>query len=230
MLFLFIALGLIALISFPQLWIRYVMKKHQVTREDIKGTGEQFAQHLLKRLALNDVKLECCEPGSGDHYDPRDKTVRLSPIHFNERNLAAIVIAAHEIGHAMQDAEDHPLMRRRETLAKAVAVIETIAPIALTLSPILFAISKSPVLSIAMFALGALSISMNCLFHLITLPVELDASFNKAMPLLIDGQYLSEPDLIEARTLLRAAAFTYIAQSLVNLLNIGYWLTRLKRF
>ena len=230
MIFIVLILLLIGVIFFPQWWVKHTLKQHAGIRDDIRGTGEEFALHLLKKLDLTDIKVEEAEQALGDHYSSDEKVVRLSPNNFNQHSLTAMVIAAHEVGHAIQDAENHAWMARRHTLAKLSNAIEVIAPIALTVSPILLALTKSPMLSMATVGIGALSVGVSTLFHLATLPVEFDASFSKALPILEEGKYLNEEDMRNARTILKAAALTYVAQSLMNVLNMGYWLRRLRRF
>lgn len=219
---------LIALVTLPSWWVKHTFKKYSKARNDIPGTGAQFAEHLIKKLSLNISVEEVPTKQLADHYDPKAKAVRLSQNNFNERSLAAIVIAAHEVGHAIQDAENNLWMRRRELLIHATRAIEIIAPIALTISPVLLAITKSPALSLFTLVIGTLSIGITSLVHLVTLPVELDASFNKAMPILEQGKYLNKKDITAAQQILKAAALTYVAQSLLNLINVGYWLKRLR--
>ncbi|HEY9032845.1 MAG TPA: zinc metallopeptidase [Pseudomonadales bacterium] len=229
MIYLLLALLLIGLLVMPRLAIIHTLKKHNIARADIPGSGGQFAGHLLKRLALaDDVSVEAVD--GGDHYDPQAKTVRLGRDHFDRHSLAALVVAAHEVGHALQHAENNRWLALRQQLLNAAQLIEKIAPLTLTIAPLLLAVTRSPLLSFVVLAIGFLSIAMTTLLHLLTLPVELDASFNKALPLLVDGNYLPQPDdYPKARTLLRAAALTYVAQSLFNLLNIAYWLRLLRR-
>ena len=229
MLYILLAIIIIALLVLPQWAIIHTLKKHNIPRDDIPGTGGQFAHHLLERLNLADsVKAEPCD--GGDHYDPKAKAVRLGHNHFSNNSIAALTIAAHEVGHAMQDAEDNRWLTLRSRLVRIAVVMEKAAPVALTAAPLLLALTRSPLLSFLVLLVGFLSIAFSTLLHFITLPVELDASFNKALPILVEGDYLPRPeDYHSARTLLRAAALTYVAQSLFNLLNVGYWLRILRR-
>src|SRR5689334_18394545 len=84
----------------PQMWVRKTIARHSQERPDFPGTGGEFARHILDEMKLTHVRVE--ETKLGDHYDPESKSVRLLPEHFNGRSLAAVVIAAHEAGHAMQ--------------------------------------------------------------------------------------------------------------------------------
>jgi Zn-dependent membrane protease YugP len=94
----------------PQLWVRRVIAAHDAERADFPGTGGEFARHILDEMKLGHVKVE--ETDAGDHYDPEAKAIRLLPKHFGGKSLAAVVIAAHETGHAMQDAVGYPPCRR----------------------------------------------------------------------------------------------------------------------
>jgi len=107
---LILVLGIIALAYLPQIWVRGVIARHSQARPDFPGTGGEFARHLLDGMKLEHVGVEVTK--DGDHYHPQDKVVRLLPQHLNGRSLSAVVIAAHEVGHAMQDATDYgPLTR-----------------------------------------------------------------------------------------------------------------------
>jgi Zn-dependent membrane protease YugP len=110
------ALLVLALIVAPQLWIMSVMKRHGQQRPIIPWTGREFARHLLDGMKLTKVKVE--ETQEGDHYHPLAKAVRLKTDHYFGRSLTAIVIAAHEVGHAMQDATGYaPLTTRTRIVA-----------------------------------------------------------------------------------------------------------------
>ena len=105
-----------ALAVLPQMWVRRVIAAHGAERADFPGTGGEFARHILDEMKLGHVKVE--ETDAGDHYDPEAKAIRLLPKHFGGRSLAAVVIAAHEAGHAMQDASGYPPLQARTRLAK----------------------------------------------------------------------------------------------------------------
>lgn len=211
----------------PQYWVQKAIKNHNDPRADIKGTGAEFARHLLHRLEL-DVEVE--ETDTGDHYDPDARVVRLSAAHYSQKSLAAMVIAAHEVGHAIQHANAEVLFLRRIRLAKLAFWVQKIAPVALSISPIFLALTKSPLLSFLTLLIGVAAVGLGTLVHLLTLPVEFDASFNKALPLLERGEYFeNEGDYQAARKILKAAALTYVAASLYNLLNLAYWLRLLRR-
>lgn len=228
MIYLILFIILISVLIMPQLWVQSVLKRYGKDRKDIPGTGEQFAQHLLKRLALPELAVKQSE--TADYYSPEEKAVYLHKDRFSAHSLTALVVAAHEVGHAIQDHENYHWMQKRQRLVQVASVIAKVAPISLAVAPVLLLITKVPGLSLLVVLLGFSSIILTALMHLITLPVELDASFNKALPLLYAGRYLpKDSDYLKAKTILRAAALTYLAQSLINTLSLGYWLRMLAR-
>lgn len=217
---------LLALAFGPQLWVRAVLARHGKDRPDLPGTGGELARHLLDEMGLSQVKVE--ENRDGDHYDPQAKAVRLLPGHLNGRTLTAAVVAAHEVGHAMQDALGYRPLAVRTRLAKAGAIIEMIGGAAMLAAPLIAILVRHPAGLLLEFAAGLVILSMSVVIHLVTLPVEFDASFNRALPVLRQGRYLSDEDMPAARSILRAAAFTYVAAALMSLLNIGRWLRVLR--
>jgi Zn-dependent membrane protease YugP len=228
MIYILLMIIVISVLIAPQLIIAHTLKKYNTPSNNIPGTGAQFARHLLTRLNLSDsVKVE--ESEQSDHYDPQTRTIRLSKNYFNQHSTTAMVIAAHEVGHAIQHAENYPWLSHRVKLTKIALVIAKIAPVTLLVAPVLFALTKSPLLSLLIIIVGVLSIGISVLIHLVTLPVEIDASFNKALPILETGNYFENAaDYSAARDILKAAAMTYVAQSLFNLLNVAYWIKILK--
>jgi Zn-dependent membrane protease YugP len=205
----------------PQMWVRRVIAEHSHDRTDIAGTGGEFARHLLDEMKLNHVQVE--ETNLGDHYDPDAKVIRLLPQHMNGRSLAAIVIAAHETGHAMQDATNYQPLQARTRLAKQAVRMEKVGAIVMLAAPIVMALAKAPhILVIEVFA-GVMILAMTVLMHATTLPVEFDASFRRALPVLKAGGYISDADMPAARKILKAAAYTYVAAAAMSLLDVARW-------
>jgi Zn-dependent membrane protease YugP len=223
-----VVLLLIAVAVFgPGLWVRRVLERYSAPEDRYAGTGAQLARHLLNQHGLEDVAVE--RTREGDHYDPHDKVVRLTDDKFDGRSLTAITVAAHEVGHALQDRDGYAPLRLRTRLVKGTRYIEKIGAAVLLLSPFLGAITRVPQLSLLMFGAGFLTLGSSTLIHLVTLPTEFDASFNRALPMLDDHRILKKPDRPHARRLLRAAALTYVSASLMSLLNIARWLVILRR-
>lgn len=225
--FVILGIALVALIFGPQLWARYTFARHNRPRDDFPGTGGELARHLIDRYALSCVQLETT--AQGDHYDPTTKTVRLTPGYFNGKSLTSIAIAAHEVGHAIQHAENSRLFSTRTRLAKLAIAAERFGAVAMLAIPIIAAVTRAPSAGLLMVAIGVGSMLIGTLVHLVTLPVELDASFKKALPILQAGNYVSADDIPAVRQILRAAAYTYVANSLANLLNLWRWVAILRR-
>lgn len=219
-------LFVIALAVLPTLWVRAILARHRADRPDFPGTGGELARHLLDGMGLSAVKVE--ETALGDHYDPEAKAVRLMPQHFGGRSLTAVVIAAHEVGHAMQDGTNSGLLKTRTRMAKAAVWIERIGGIAMLAAPLVAILLRHPAGALLELGAGFVILSLSVVLHLATLPVEFDASFNRALPVLRDGGYIPAKDLPAARSILRAAAFTYVAAALMSLINIARWLRILR--
>ncbi len=217
-LFLALVLGLAVL---PQMWVRRVIARHSADRPDFPGTGGEFARHLLDEMRLTHVKVE--ETPHGDHYDPEAKAIRLLPQHFKGRSLAALVIAAHETGHAMQDATGYAPLKARTELAKRAMWMERIGAIVMLAAPVMMVLAKGPHVLLVEVAAGLLILGMALAMHAYTLPVELDASFRRALPVLETGKYIPDRDMPAARQILRAAAFTYVAAAAMSLLDVARW-------
>jgi Zn-dependent membrane protease YugP len=210
----------------PQMWVRKVIDRHGTERADFPGTGGEFARHILDEMKLGHVKVE--ETKLGDHYDPDDKAVRLLPKHFNGRSLSAVVIAAHEAGHAMQDATLYPPLQARTRLAKQAAKMEKVGAIIMLVAPLMMVLAKSPHVMLIELFMGMMILAMTILMHAVTLPVEFDASFRRALPVLRAGRYIGDRDMPAAREILRAAAFTYVAAAAMSLLDVMRWLRVLR--
>ena len=215
-------------IFIPQFWTQYIFKRYSTPVEQLPGTGGELAQHLINKFELSDVKVEQLETDD-NHYDPEQKTIRLSPQVYTEKSLTSVVIAAHEVGHAIQHQSAYRPLYLRWRMARVVAISEKIAAMMLVAFPFAAILTKLPLIGGLMLFCGIMILLLPVVFHLITLPVELDASFNRALPILEHGQYLPESAMPIARKILMAAAFTYIAASLASVLNFYRWLTFLRR-
>lgn len=220
---------LLGLLFGPQLWARYTFKRYSKQRKDIPGTGGELARHLVRQYKMDKVKVEHAEEGTGDHYDPQSQTVRLSADNYNGRSLTAIAVAAHEVGHAIQHHRNDGMLTTRTRLVEISHRIQKLGMGMLVVLPVLAIVSRSPLLGLLSVLAVLASMGTATVIHLITLPVELDASFNKAMPILTKGQYISREDIPAVRRILRAAALTYVAGSLASLLNLWRWLAVLRR-
>ena len=224
--FVIFIVALLALTIVPGLWVQSVMRRYREPANRYPRTGGQTARQLLDALGLRNVATEITD--RGDHYDPLAKAVRLTADNFNGRSLTAVTVAAHEVGHAVQDARGFAPLRLRTHLVHWVAPIEKIGAM-LMLAPLAGILTRSPRLGLIGLAGGVLTLASGVVIHFLTLPTELDASFVRALPLLKQHNVIRSEDLPRARRLLTAAAFTYVAVALQSLLNIARWWAILRR-
>ncbi|THI83820.1 MAG: zinc metallopeptidase [Nitrospira sp. CG24A] len=219
---------IVAIVVFgPQLWTRRVFARHSVPHSDYPGTGAELARHLLDRLDMQHIKVEMTE--QGDHYDPEAKAVRLTPDKFDGKSLTAITVAAHEVGHAIQHHTGYQPFAERTRLVRVAQGAEKLGGVVMMGIPIAAALAQTPVAGVVVLVAGMATMGISTLVHLVTLPVEWDASFRRALPMLQQRNYLSPQDEQGARRILTAAALTYVAASLASLLNLWRWIAFLRR-
>lgn len=218
---------LLILIYGPQLWVQSVLNHYNRKPEsNFPGTGGELARHILDRYELKEIKVEITD--KGDHYDPLSLAVRLSRDKFEGKTLTAITVAAHECGHAIQHAAAEPMFMWRTRLAKSAVWAQALGSLLLFGAPVLVLLFRIPSVALVNIAGAFLMIGFAVIIQLMTLPVEIDASFNKALPILKSG-YLNDAQVAPAHRILRAAAWTYVAGSLAGLLNFWRWLAVLRR-
>ncbi|NYS59311.1 zinc metallopeptidase [Vreelandella salicampi] len=216
---------LLAIFVLPNLWAKWVLKRHTRGRKDYPGTGAELADHLLRRFGIEGVKVERTE--QGDHYDPEARRVRLSPEHYDGRSLTAVTVAAHEVGHAIQHHQGYAPLIARSRLVKLAQKAEKVGAILMMAAPFLFILTRLPGGLALVVGMAVISFGTAAVVHLVTLPVEFDASFNRALPML--KEYVPPYDMPGARHVLTACAFTYVAASLASVMNLGRWLVILRR-
>lgn len=223
-----LAVLLMALVFFPQFWVKHVMRKHH--REDpfIPGTGGELAQHLVDRFQLEGIRVEQTDEGR-DHFDPNDQAVRLSPSNFNGRSLTAVAVAAHEVGHAIQYHRREAIFELRKKYIPRAMMFSKMGIALMWSIPFAAILLKAPAAVATVLAASVLLQLIGALAYLIILPEEWDASFNKALPILIEGDYIDDKQQGKVRQVLKAAALTYFAAALANIFNIGRWLMVLRR-
>ncbi len=227
MLLVIIGILLVVLIFAPQWWVKHILAKHHQPLDGMPGTGGELARHLLDRFELSHVQLEAAQEGA-DHYDPESNTVRLSPSYLNGKSLTSIAVAAHEVGHAIQfNRKERVSFLRRKYLKKAHQLQRLGASILVAL-PLIAIIIKVPHLMIISGAIGLMTLLISVLAYAAILPEEWDASFNKALPILKQGDYVPSAYLSSIQTILRACALTYVAAALADVLNLWRWLVILR--
>jgi hypothetical protein len=217
---------LLSVVYGPQLWLQYTIKRYSQHREDLAGSGGELAQHLVKRFMLEGVSVEQTE--KGDHYDPQTRVVALSKATFEDHSIAAVAVAAHEVGHAIQHSLNERGLRWRTRLAILAHYAGKIGASMMMVIPLFALVTKVPAIALISFASGFTIMASSTVVHLLTFPVEWDASFNKAYPILVEGQYIQPQDQPAVRSLLMAAALTYVAASLISLLSFWRWMRMIR--
>ena len=220
-----IVLAIIVLFG-PHVWARYVLNRYN-REEYFSGSGIDLARLLLQRLDLEDVKLEVTP--APDHYDPLQKIIRLNQTTCGRNSLTSVVVAAHEVGHAIQDQTGYKPLKTRTEMIGTAQKIERMGAIIMMAMPVLAGLTRAPSVGLLMFFGGLATLGIPVLVHLLTLPTEFDASFKRALPLLSSGEYIPPEDIPAAKRILTACALTYVASSLMGLLNVWRWIRILRR-
>ena len=202
----------LVLAIWAQTKVRSTYQKYSQVRNRANLTGAQVARRILDSQGLSDVKVESIEGELTDHYDPRKRVVRLSQGVYNSPSLAALGVAAHETGHALQHKFQYAPMSVRAGLVPVAQFGSTLA------IPLFFIGLFIPSIS-WMMDLGILFFAGAVLFHLVTLPVEFNATA-RAVKILTGGGYLAPDETNGAQRVLRAAAWTYVAAATMALLQL----------
>ena len=177
-------------------------------------TGMQAAQEILRRAGIYDVRVERVAGNLTDHYDPRSKVLRLSDSTYHSTSLAAVGVAAHECGHAMQHAQGYAPLKIRGSLVPLANMGSTLAWPLIIIGLIFTGRSSEMFLN-----LGILAFSLAVLFQIVTLPVEFNAS-NRAIRILASSGIMYEDELRGAKKVLGAAALTYVAGAASSILQL----------
>lgn len=185
--------------------------------------GARVARALLDAAGLSDVRVEKVSGYLTDHYDPRSKTLRLSEATYASNSVAAVGVAAHEAGHALQHRDGYAPLQFRSAIVPVVALGSRMLPILMILALLGAFVGSGPGV-IGLLFLGVLFAI--AVFSLVTLPVEFDAS-RRALAVLEGGGVLVGDELDGARHVLRAAAFTYVAAAAAALWELLFWALQL---
>lgn len=200
----------LALLLIIPIWaqskVKNTYKKYSKKATSSYMTGAQVARKILDENGLYHVTIEETKGTLSDHYDPRKKVVRLSTGNYHSQSMAASAVAAHEVGHAIQDAEDYAFLRFRSALVPVASFGSNIS---------FFLILAGILLNMGgLLLFGIIFMSAAVLFQLVTLPVEFDAS-NRAMAQLVSSGVIRNNEERETKKVLNAAALTYVAAALV---------------
>lgn len=219
-----VILGMI-LVFWAQAQVKGTYQRYAKVPSTMGMTGAQVAKRILDAMGISDVKVEPIAGELTDHYDPSAKAVRLSEGIYNSSSLAAAAVAAHECGHVLQDKKGYIPMNIRASLVPAANLGSQFGPILVMIGLFL---SASAGLSTLIINLGIILFAGSILFHLVTLPVEFDAS-GRALRLIDELGILQGEEHKGARAVLRAAAFTYVATALYSALQLVYFIILSRR-
>jgi Zn-dependent membrane protease YugP len=207
-----------AVLSFgAQTWVKMAFNKWSQVPTSRGMTGRDVAQAILDAEGIRDVQIEQVGGMLSDHYDPRGKVLRLSPDVYGGRTVASAGIAAHEVGHALQDAQGYLPMRFRQAMVP-VAGFGTQAGVWMVIIGLMIGWSGLSTLGVVVFG-GFV------LFTIVTLPVEFDASW-RARKVLEQHSLLNQRELTGVTRMLTAAAATYLAAAATAVLQLLYWAHR----
>ncbi|MEB3233602.1 MAG: zinc metallopeptidase [Leptolyngbyaceae bacterium] len=199
------------LMFWAQSQVKGTYRRYSQVPSTMGMTGAQVAKTILDKMGVYDVKVEPVAGELTDHYDPAAKAVRLSEGIYHSTSLAAAAVAAHECGHVLQDVQDYKFMNLRASLVPVANLGSQLGPILVMAS--LFFAAFSQLATVGLILFGAA-----IAFHVITLPVEFDAS-NRALKLIDELGILQGEENRGARAVLQAAAWTYVATALYAVLN-----------
>lgn len=215
------------LVFIPQMWVKSTYEQFRKVRSSSGMTGAEVAEQLLHRHGVHDVAVEMVPGELSDHYDPGAKKVRLSPDNYQGHSVAGVAIAAHEVGHAIQHATGYYPVVIRSAMAPVVNIGSQLGPLLLIVAISLGATSQvMPDWAWYLAWIGVLMFGSAVAFHVVTLPVEINASM-RAVKILSDGRFLTTNEMSGARKVLTAAAFTYVAVALYSLIQLLYFVMRL---
>ncbi|MCP1494340.1 zinc metallopeptidase [Peribacillus frigoritolerans] len=208
----FIYLAIIILIPiYAQMKVKSTYKKYSKVSASSGMSGAETARAILDQNGLFNVRVEETPGMLSDHYDPRDKTVRLSSDNYHGHSVAGVAVAAHEVGHAIQDKEAYAFLRFRHALVPVANFGSNISWILILIG----VLARIPGLLIA----GIVFMAAAVLFQVITLPVEFNAS-SRAMDQLVSAGVIRNDEERETKKVLSAAAMTYVAAALVAVLEL----------
>ena len=194
--------------------MRSTFQKYARVRSHSGMTGREAAEEVLRRAGIDDVRVERVAGNLTDHYDPRTKVLRLSDATYGSNSIAAVGVAAHECGHAIQHAQGYVPLKIRGSLVPVANLGSTLAwPL------ILLGLLFTGESSVMFLNLGVLAFSLAVLFQIVTLPVEFNAS-NRAIRILGSSGIMYPEEVKDTKKVLSAAALTYVAGAAAAILQL----------
>lgn len=201
--------------------VKSTFKKYNRIGNSGNITGAQAARMILDQNGLSYIRIERIQGDLTDHYDPKDGVIRLSTAVHDSTSIGAVGVAAHEAGHAVQDAEEYAPIRIRNAIVPVCNFGSSVGPILIMIGCI-FAGSR---LGVNLMFFGILLFSLVAVFQLVTLPVELNAS-KRALQVIGDSGRFAKEDYKGAKKVLTAAAMTYVAALVTSVMQVLYYVTR----
>lgn len=217
-LYLVLVLPAVLLAMLASVKVNSTFDKYQKQLSSSRMTGAEAARRVLDAHGLCDVSIRTVSGKLSDHYDPRDNTIYLSDAVHNSTSTAAIGVAAHEAGHAVQHAENYLPIKIRAAIIPATNIGSRLA-IPLILIGLAIDMLMQSTVGVIIAYVGVICFSLTAVFQLVTLPTEFNASA-RAMKALDDCGILTRDELHGARKVLSAAAMTYVAALAVSLANL----------
>jgi len=206
----------IVLVIYAQIRVKSAFAQYSKCRTRLGYTGGQVAREILDKAGLVDVPVEMTRGWLSDHYDPLKKVLRLSPEVYQSNSVAAVGVAAHEVGHALQDQRGYVPLKMRTGLFPVTAVGSRLGPF-LVIAGLFFRWS-------GLINIGILLFSAAVFFTIVTLPVEFNAS-GRAVKQLVQGGYVTDQEVQGVKKVLSAAALTYVAATAQAIMQLLYFLS-----
>ncbi len=198
-------------------------KKYESVGTQRNMTGAEAAKLMLERAGVHDCRIEPISGRLSDHYDPRDKTLRLSEPVYNARSVSAIGVACHEAGHALQHATGYKFLQMRSKLVPVTNISSKMSMPVLMVGMMLMALA--PTLGMPVMLLGVALFAAAVVFSVVTLPVEWDASA-RAKTAMVDAGIVTADEVTGAGRVLNAAFLTYLASAITSIMTLLYYLHR----
>jgi Zn-dependent membrane protease YugP len=205
------------------MYLKSTFKKYESigTRQNL--TGAEAAQVMLERAGVTHCRIEPVSGRLSDHYDPRDRTLRLSEPVYNARSIAAIGVACHEAGHALQHAQGYKWLQMRSALVPVTSIASKMSMPVLMVGMMM--LSLAPLLGQWVVLAGVALFSVAVVFSVITLPVEWDASA-RAKTAIVNAGIVNQNETAGAHRVLNAAFLTYLASAIASIMTLIYYLHR----
>lgn len=203
--------------------VKGTFKKYETVGTQANLTGAEAARLMLERSGVTNCRIEPVPGRLSDHYDPRDRTLRLSEPVYASRSISAIGVACHEAGHALQHAQGYPWLKMRSAMVPVTNIASKMSMPVLMVGMML--LSLAPVIGQWVVLVGVALFSAAVVFSIVTLPVEWDASA-RAKTAMVQAGFVNPQEAQAAAKVLNAAFLTYLASAIASIMTLIYYLHR----